>query len=522
MKKEQRLADILERAIHIEAYNQTIDKRTENIESDLKNMVNIFLEKRLREIYEQTIAMGGRIETVKDSIEKHVSTVDERIQSIEARLTIMDEYKINEIINTLKNMEDMESLKEQIYPELSMHSFEKKVQIKKIYRIIVCGTGRWAKSLKEMLPANCEIVAFVDAIPQKKYFCGIEVVSFEKFVELYEQTDFTIVATEQSEEVKRIITQLMNQYDNVYICRGEKYACKYVDNMEVGTWFRLDALFQEKSNSMRKMATYSAYTLCDCNDVCYVVNSKYKTMIHDLCFDMNYQQKDIELFIELSKKYYDIPTDVQGYFMDIGANIGTTSIWVKKKINNNLKIIAIEALQENCKQFKCNCILNDIDETAYILSNAAVSNEENEIELMLSEDNLGDNRVCINGNLEETRKLEKVKTICLDRWLSNLDINMKDIKYIWMDVQAHEAFAIEGGINLFKNNTIPLFMEFWPSELKKNHSLERLIKVLMQCYSGFINVEWYKAGNQNIYDITELYKIAENYPDSSFDLFLIK
>ena len=50
------------------------------------------------------------------------------------------------------------------------------------------------------------------------------------------------------------------------------------------------------------------------------------------------------MFFELSNKYYGGQN--KKYFLDIGASIGTTSIYVKKKFGKDLCVIGFEQSKE--------------------------------------------------------------------------------------------------------------------------------------------------------------------------------
>lgn len=275
-----------------------------------------------------------------------------------------------------------------------------------------------------------------------------------------------------------------------------------------------------------RLSSFTApYVVCEVENVNFLVNSTYKMFVNALAQKALHQGDDIRLFFDLTKEYYGIESVCEGdIFFDIGGNIGTTSIYVKKVVNPLLKIISFEPDEENCRQFKCSCILNGIDKDDICLVQAALSDENGEASIMLSDktDNMGDHRVLINGNILSNRETEKVKKIRLDTWLETNHIDISRIKYVWMDVQAHEGFVLSGGANVFIEHKIPLFMEFWPKELKRNHSFDLLVDTLGRCYSKFICVQWYKQGKRELLDIYALHDIARKYPDDTFDIFLVK
>ena len=74
-----------------------------------------------------------------------------------------------------------------------------------------------------------------------------------------------------------------------------------------------------------------------------------------------YSAENIDAFFALTETYYGRGAgspESAGYFLDIGANIGTTSVYVEKRISQSLKIIGFEPGQSNYDLFRANCLLN--------------------------------------------------------------------------------------------------------------------------------------------------------------------
>lgn len=390
----------------------------------------------------------------------------------------------------------------------------------KDYRILIWGTGNWCRNLLDRLPENCIIDAFVETEPLRRSFRGIPVISATDFLERYRRTDFTIVAVREHEEIKATIKSILGDLKNIFFMR--EYDFYTADGRG---WFSLENMFKEKVVNARQAMYTSKYAVCDFPQVSFVVSSKYKMFLNGLAQECMHQEEEMKLFLQLSEKYYGVPQNVsKGYFLDIGANIGTTSLWMKKVLNPNLDIIAFEMEKENCKQFRCSCILNEVSENEIRIVEAGLSNQCGIAECMLSvrEDNMGDHRVIVNGNEMDDWNREQIQLITLDDWISDNQVDAEAIKYIWMDVQAHEGFVIEGALNTLTNNRIPLVMEFWPRELRNNKSLEMLIKNVSKCYDKFVCVQEYMNGDIGEHDIQELWDLAERYAQGAVDVFLIK
>ena len=136
---------------------------------------------------------------------------------------------------------------------------------------------------------------------------------------------------------------------------------------------------------------------------------------------VNWASEDIANFIKISdQRHYKGAEPETGIFLDIGGNIGTTSIYCKKKLKSDLKYIAF------------------------------------------AHDNWGGSGMVVGaGNqISESGGDEIVATITLDSYLSEHHISAKDIKYIWIDVKGHEPEVLEGAAQLYNGLAIPTCLEF--------------------------------------------------------------
>lgn len=402
-----------------------------------------------------------------------------------------------------------------------------------MYRILVWGTGKWSRNLLSVLPENCLIKAFVETIPKRKSFYGHKIISLADYEGYEEETDFTILATSYYEEILSELRKRNYDIYRVFYCVDYEQPRNWVQSMCGFGPVLIEMLFSRLFWNRIKLSQTERYSIYTCDNCSLTVNNQYYLMVKELCKGKTYQQEDIVLFFELVNQYYGINQSERGYFLDVGANIGTTSIWAKKNINDNMKIIAFEPLTENCKQYRCSAILNDIplqyvsfddmvELNTSVLVNAALSDREENRILMLDSHNMGDNRILQGNNKEYSRETVEIKSVCLDLWVERNRINKQDIKWVWMDTQAHEAFCLSGGRAIFSEQRIPLYMEFWPSELVRNGSLGLLKEILEECYSKFICIDWYKKGDRTVYDISGLEVLVDEFSDSFTDIFLIK
>lgn len=153
----------------------------------------------------------------------------------------------------------------------------------------------------------------------------------------------------------------------------------------------------------------------------------------------------------------------EGTFIDIGANIGLTSIPLKQAYPK-LRIIGIEADQDNFKYLRCNVFRANMDDI--VLYNCAVYSCDGEINFERSMSNAGDHRVRqgMSGNItdrygESKREVVKVPCSRLDTLLDAPSL----VSPVGMkcDIQGAEVHFLRGAHNTL--NVIDwLVIEFWP------------------------------------------------------------
>ncbi len=227
----------------------------------------------------------------------------------------------------------------------------------------------------------------------------------------------------------------------------------------------------------------------------------------------NWSDRMIEDFFSLVHKNKKEFSD-DGIFFDIGANIGTTSVYVAKQYPN-MKVIGFEPMKENYYLLRANVDLNKV--TNVICENLALSDEEGEVLFQYNRDNSGDSHLVENGS---SKDIEKVITKTIDGYVQEKGLHFNDIQMIWMDCQGFEAPILQGAKDLLQENPIPLLMEYNYDIYQKRGELPVIISVLNGVYSSFVNMN---DETKTVHGITELdyftQKLIEK-EESYTDIFL--
>ncbi|MCI9200237.1 MAG: FkbM family methyltransferase [Lachnospiraceae bacterium] len=273
-----------------------------------------------------------------------------------------------------------------------------------------------------------------------------------------------------------------------------------------------------------KYCMHVPFMSCDVNGIKYIGSSLDLVMMRSMYNKKeNWSKKEIDAFFELSDKYYGRGMDENGgIFLDIGGNIGTTSIYVLKEKSPKLKVIAFEPVKDNIRMFKANCILNDIDDKQITLVEKALSNECSDKVVEKDIFNPGMAHIVDKGK-ENRAYAETVESIALDDYLRMHGTAYQDIRYIWMDVEGFEGFVVDGAKELLSSSKIPVCMEFVPKYLRRQGSYELLLQNLKRCYTHFIWLNEYLDNNvDELREIGDLENFSQQLGDGQADIFLVK
>lgn len=169
-------------------------------------------------------------------------------------------------------------------------------------------------------------------------------------------------------------------------------------------------------------------------------------------------------------------------FVDVGANIGTHTLWAMKA--GFRYSICVEADAANFKLLKINQILNDVDDRCRVVL-AAASDIDGHLVLERSPSNFGDHRVAsqidavdsIHG--EESWQKTQIPSRRLDTIIEGHPGGLSEIGLVWIDTQGHEGHVLSGAPNLLAS-TIPIVAEFWPYGLMRSGGYHRLRSQLEQ------------------------------------------
>lgn len=371
-------------------------------------------------------------------------------------------------------------------------------------RIVICGEGIQLADLLEGIKYrdDIEVLYCVEICKTRDYYRGFKVIETKELSNM-DNIDYAVVTADKYANLKHHISMYIDI---------EKVV-NHVDFLE-------EIISQEAVTPYDSGATVDGLRfIFDKKDKIIGPYIKMRNQI--------FAHGEIEAFLALTKKYYGY-TD-GGSFVDVGANIGTTSIYVQKKLSNT-QVVAIEPSIENYKVLKSNCFINGMESIRCM--NVALSDIRGRNKLRFFRGNPGASALIGDGRhysdvgvpvIEE--EIEDIVTITLEEALEMAEIDCGSVKYLWIDTQGFEPKIINGARTLLSNNSIALFQEFNPSVYIENHEWEMYIDTITQLYSSFISYDEYSTDNYMVRDIDTLGKYWDEMQSRYLfvdDLFFIK
>jgi FkbM family methyltransferase len=203
-------------------------------------------------------------------------------------------------------------------------------------------------------------------------------------------------------------------------------------------------------------------------------------------------------------------------FLDIGANIGTTSIAL---LNRGFACgHAFEPEPFNYQLLQANLALNALLDRCQT-ERVALSDTEGTALLEIDRANLGDHRIGKHPAQEVTRLAgedkggtQPVPVRPLSSFVRKGAVHVDDLALIWVDVQGHEAAVFAGGAKVF-DRQIPLFVEYWPYGLRAGSGLDEFEEAVRRSYRWFLDVRTHegdaRAALRSVTEIGELRRVYD-------------
>lgn len=242
-----------------------------------------------------------------------------------------------------------------------------------------------------------------------------------------------------------------------------------------------------------------------------------------------FQEEKISEVLDFLRTRYSMNPDL---FVDIGANIGTHSIFALTK-GPFKRAIAFEPDINNARLLAKNVGINRLS-SRYEIHPIALTDQPGNLELELSNSNFGDHRIrprrpaSVSFGEEHERSTREIPATSLDALNEQLTLDWSNA-LIWMDTQGHEGPIFEGAKTFFASSHSPfaIVCEFWPYGMERSGSRDAYLAFLTTCFAIYdINSpEWTRGETVSVTKLNEMYEVMlkstkkEHHPHT--DLLLI-
>ena len=158
-----------------------------------------------------------------------------------------------------------------------------------------------------------------------------------------------------------------------------------------------------------------------------------------------------------------LPRDLRtGTIVDVGANVGMIAIGMLR-LGLATRAIAVEPDPRNFRLLERNVRLNGMADRI-ACHRVAATDRKTDLTLALSADNAGDHHVIGGSVAEDEQRTVRVGGLPLDDIVSDA---ARDVALLWLDVQGHEAQAIQGAQGLICQG-VPVVTEVWPYAVRRS------------------------------------------------------
>ena len=223
-------------------------------------------------------------------------------------------------------------------------------------------------------------------------------------------------------------------------------------------------------------------------------------------------------FVMSALEYAGIdPRERDQAFIDVGANIGTTTIPAILR-HGFSRAVAIEPEPENCRLLRANLALNGLEGRVPVIESAA-SADAGIASLLLNPVNTGGHRV-VPANYEKSgrRKID-VPQNSLRTLTRQAGLRPRHAGLIWIDAQGHELQILRGAKSFLRRG-VPLVLELWLAPLQPG-DLPALLRLLGDAYSHFVDLSERPTGVEAFRPVAALEELRSSV-DRRTDVLMVR
>lgn len=226
--------------------------------------------------------------------------------------------------------------------------------------------------------------------------------------------------------------------------------------------------------------------------------------------------------VKAMKRIYSRDVLAGTTFVDVGANIGTTTVAALTSYRFG-HAVAIEPEPMNCALLEANLAINGLASRARVIR-SAVSDRDGRADLALHNANRGAHEL-VHGTRDHGAfgSALDVPVARLDALARRKAFDPKRVGLLWLDVQGHEGHVLAGAQTLLRRGT-PVLLEYYPAALAAAGGTERLNESARGGYTHFLDARRVSLRGRpgaTLRPIGELAALADELGTGHTDVLLV-
>ena len=267
----------------------------------------------------------------------------------------------------------------------------------------------------------------------------------------------------------------------------------------------------------------------------FIISTKDQFISKYMYCELNYDLHSMERAINFLRSEKLLLPAPETMVLDVGANIGPICIGMVERGMVG-RAIAIEAEPYNFDLLRRNVALNSLQAKIACVGCAA-SSEDGFAKMALNSafsldvrENLGDHRIVGVASTKEEAVEDGYLMVPMRR-LDDIVLEHNDGRIpgpreclTWMDIQAHETFALQGAPKLLAHGN-PTYVEVWPLGLEKHGGgIALFVDVVREYWTHFVRFEDGVAETRTLDHLPTFIAGIDNTADETYfkDILLVR
>ncbi|UCB53872.1 MAG: FkbM family methyltransferase [Thiotrichales bacterium] len=250
--------------------------------------------------------------------------------------------------------------------------------------------------------------------------------------------------------------------------------------------------------------------------------SKDKAVGKHIYFRREYDVDAVKQRVRLLVDNGYIDEERPGIALNIGANIGLITLALMK-FTMFRNVIAFEPVPSNFRLLEKNIAQNGYSEDVQCLQ-LALSSEDGQVEMELSDENFGDHRIRRSFEKgyfrEERREVANVDARRLDSLIGKGFFAKERPGLIWMDIQGHDYDFFVGSKEVISRYRVPVVGEFWPYSINRaGCERDQYCEIIMSLFTHYLD----PAGANEFCTVDSFDSLFDRYtgPDEATEITLV-